>query len=85
MKLKITDTVVCARTDVIGYRTSFVIEYVRSSIYWNIYVFMDNPFQAHILEQSYHQTKSSKQKKYIIQSKKGYNTQRRGTARTIPI
>jgi hypothetical protein len=39
-----------ARTDVIGSRNSFVITYVLSRIYIEIYVFRGNPFQAHRLQ-----------------------------------
>ena len=63
------NTVEYARMNVIGSRTSFVIAYVHSSIHWNIYVFRDNPFQAHSLEQSYHPTQPFKQEKYNTEKK----------------
>jgi len=42
------------RTKVIGSRTSFVIAYIE------IYVFSDNMFQTHSLEQSHHPTQPFK-------------------------
>jgi hypothetical protein len=50
-------TVGYARTNVIGSRTSFVLAYIE------IYIFRGNPFQAHILEQTYHPTQPFKQEK----------------------
>ena len=48
-------TVGCARTNVIGSRTSFVIAFFVL-VYIEIYIFRDNPFQAHSIEESYHPT-----------------------------
>ena len=41
----------------------FILAYIE------IYVFRDNPFQAHSLEQSYHPTQPFKHKKYNTKSK----------------
>ena len=56
-------TVVYARANVIGSRTSFVI-HLFVLAYIEIYVFRSIPFQAHSLQQSYHPTQSFKQEKY---------------------
>ena len=48
----------CARTNIVGSRTSFVIASVRYRIHMKYKYLGGNPFQAHSLQHSYHPTQS---------------------------